>query len=137
MLQFVFAIFLVFGTQQDQVVITTSPTGNQGRNGSISYAKGDVVVTYRDARLEASEVTYDEDTNIVTAEKPVKMVRGDEKLEADHATVNVESKEGDFINVHGEVVPGIFFTAEEAHRTAEGVYRLKNATVTTCCDGPR
>jgi len=137
MLQFVFAILLVFGTQQDQVVITTGPTGVQGRTGSVSYAKGDVLVTFRDARLEASEVTYDEETNIVTAEKPVKMVRGEEHVEADHATVNVESKAGDFVNAHGEVGPGIFFTAEEAHRTAEGLYQLKNASVTTCCDGPR
>ena len=37
----------------------------------------------------------------------------------------------------GEIGPGFFIKAESAHRTEEGHYQLKNATVTTCCDGPR
>src|SRR5206468_3730150 len=67
----------------------------------------------------------------------IRYTRGEEHLEADHVTFNVDTQEGDFTNVSGEVGPGFFITAQEAHRTQEGQYQLKNATVTTCCEGPR
>jgi LPS-assembly protein len=133
--QFAFAIVLFFGTQQDQVEISSK--GTQGLEGHVYHAKDDVIVTYRDVKIEADEVTWDTDSNVVTAGNHVRFTRGEEHLEADHITVNVETKAGDFTNVTGEVGPGFFITAEEAHRTADGKYQLKNATVTTCCDGPR
>src|SRR6266446_5122694 len=130
MLQSVIAIFLLFGTQQDQVEISTAPNGSQERIGSVVHAKQDVVITYRDVRVEADEVTYDENTKIVVAGNHIKFTRGEENLEASHVEINVETKVGDFTDVKGEVGPGFFITAEEAHRTAEGEYQLKNATVT-------
>jgi len=83
-------------------------------------------------RVEADESTYDYDARILTAGNHVKYTRGEEHLEADHITVNTETKEGDFTNVKGEVGPGLFITAETAHRTEDGRFQLKNATVTTC-----
>ena len=88
-------------------------------------------------RVEADTVTRNRSTNILTAGERIRFTRGEEHLEADHLTFNLETKAGDFTNVKGEVGPGFFITAEEAHRTPEGQYHLKNATVTTCCDGPR
>ena len=87
-------------------------------------------------RLDADETTYDRDTNILTAEGHVKYTRGTEHLNADHLTLNTDTKEGDFTNVKGEVGPGMFITAESAHRMEDGRYRLTNATMTTCdvCD---
>ena len=128
------AIVLFLGTQQDQVQIEAR---EQGKNGDVAYAKGNVIVTYKDIRVEADTVTYDESTNILTAGDHIKFDRAGEHLEADHIMVNVETKSGDFTNVSGEVGPGFFITAQEAHRTVEGQYQLKNATVTTCCDAPR
>src|SRR5438874_515938 len=135
MIHVVLAILLFFGTQQDQVEI--SATGPQGWEQHVYNAKDHVVVTYRDMRLEADEVTYDSDAKIVTAGGHIHYTRGEENLEADHISLNVETKAGDFTNVKGEVGPGFFITAEEAHRTEDGQYQLRNATVTTCCDGPR
>jgi LPS-assembly protein len=131
---FALSILLFLGTQQDQVQITA--TGEQGRETSISYAKENVIVTYRDMRVEADEVTYDDDTKILTADGHIKFTRGDEHLEATHLSLDVETKVGDFANVSGKLGPGFLITAQETHRTEEGQYQLKNATVTTC-EGPR
>jgi LPS-assembly protein len=134
-LQFVVSIFLLFGTQQDQVEITAA--GPQEWNEDIYHAKDNVVVTYRDVRLEAGEVTFNRATKVVTADDKIKFNRGEEHVEADHITFNLDTKVGDFTNIRGEVGPGLFINAEEAHRTADGQYELKNARVTTCCDEPR
>jgi LPS-assembly protein len=133
-IQFALSILLFLGTQQDQVQITAD--GPQIREQNIVRVKDNVVVTYRDMRMEADEATYDENTEIVTADGHIKFTRGGEHLQADHVTFNVDSKEGDFTNVNGELGTGFYITAQQAHRTEEGQYQLKNATVTTC-DGPR
>jgi LPS-assembly protein len=135
-------ILLFFGSQQDQIEITAKgPQTRDPKPGAegyyISHAEDNVVVTYRDMRLEADEITYDGETNIVTAGKHIKYTRADEHLEADHLSINVDTKVGDFDNVSGETGPGFFIKAEHAHRTEEGLYQLKNATITTCCDATR
>ena len=134
MIQFALGIFLVLGTQQDQIEITAA--GPQGWDEHIYHAKDNVVVTYRDMRLAADEVTYDDSAKILTADGRLKFSRNEEQLDASHVSFNVETKAGDFSNVSGKMGPGFFITAEQAHRTEEGQYQLKNATVTTC-DGPR
>jgi LPS-assembly protein len=133
--QFVIAIFLLLGTQQDPVV--TIEADQQEMTGSIRRATGNVVATYLDLKVEADSITFDESTSVLTAGERIRYTRAEENVEAEYITLNVQTKVADFKNVHGEVGPGLFFTAEEAHRTAEGQYQLKNATVSTCCDGPR
>jgi LPS-assembly protein len=133
-IQLALGIFVFLGTQQDQIDI--SAAGPQGWEQRVYHAKENVIVTYRDMRIEADEVTYDDDTKIVTAGDHVKFTRGDEVLNASHVRMNVETKAGDFSNVSGKLGPGFFVTAQEAHRTEEGQYQLKNAVVTTC-EGPR
>ena len=129
MIQFALGILLLLGTQQDQIQITAD---QQTREAAVYHAKGNVVVTYRDMRIEADEVTHDDATKILTAEGHVKFTRMQELLEADRASLDVETKEGDFTKVSGNVGPGFYITAQEAHRTEDGQYQLKNATVTTC-----
>ena len=135
MVQFALSIVLFLGTQQGQVVVAEADTLQI--TGRVYHWMGNVVVTYEDMRIEADEATWDQDTNIVTAGNHIKYTRGGEHLEGDHITVNVETKTGDFTNVKGEVGPGFFITAEEAHRASDGRYELKKATVTTCCDAPQ
>ncbi len=134
MIQITLGIFLVLWTQQDQIEITAA--GPQGWEERIYHAKENVTVTYRDMRLVADEVTYNDNTKILTADGHLKFNRGEEQIEASHSSFNVETDAGDFSNVRGQLGPGFFITAQEAHRTEEGQYQLKNATVTTC-DGPR
>src|SRR5262245_14154758 len=136
MLQFDFVIFLLLGTQQDQPEVTIEAS-HQERTGDITRYTGNVIVTYLDLRVEADTVTYDSSTSILTADDHIRYKRGEENLEADHVNYNIDTKVGDFTNVKGEVGPGFFITAQEAHRTVGGQYELTNATITTCCDGPR
>src|SRR5215510_896558 len=136
MLQFVIAILLVFGTQQDQAEVTIEADQSE-RIGDATQYSGNVIVTYSDVRVEADTITYDNSTSILTAGERVRYRRGDEDLEADHVTYNLDTKVGDFTNVNGEVGPGFFITAQQAHRAIGGQYELTNATVSTCCDGPR
>src|SRR5947199_9150189 len=99
-------------------------------------AKCNVVMTYPDLRLAADEVTYADSAKILTANGRLKFSRNEEQLDASHVSLNVETKAGDFSNVSGKMGPGFFITSEQAHRTEEGQYQLKNATV-TACNGPR
>jgi LPS-assembly protein len=133
-IQFALGIFVFFGTQQDQLNI--SAAGPQGWEQHVYHAKDNVVVIYKDVQIEADEITYDDDTKIVAAGDHVKFTRGEEILESSHVSFNVETKAGDFSDVSGKMGPGFFIIAQEAHRTEEGLYQLKNATVTTC-EGPR
>lgn len=134
--QFALAILLLFGTQQDQPNITVEAK-RVDRDGSVVRWTGNVIAAYLGMRVEADTVTFDDATKMLTAGDHILYTRGEEHLEADRIRVNVETKAGDFTNVSGEVGPGFFIKAEEAHRTEDGQYQLKNATVTTCCDGPR
>src|SRR5262249_22317503 len=103
-IQFAFSIFLVLWTQQDQIEITAA--GQQGWQEHIYHAKDNVVVTYRDMRLAADEVTYDDNAKILTANGRLKFSRSEEQLDASHASLNVETKAGDFSNVSGKMGPG-------------------------------
>jgi LPS-assembly protein len=130
------AILLLFGTQQDQREVTVdSDTFDQV--GDVYRYTGNVVAVYEDLKVEADTVTLDRSTNILTAGDHVRYSRGEEHVEADHLTLNVKTKIGDFTNVKGEVGPGFYITAETAHRTEDGRYEIKNGTVTTCCEDAR
>lgn len=137
MVQFAIAILLLAGSQQDQLRIETAPGGFQSREGDVETAKENVVATYRDMHMEADEATWNRVTNIITADGHIIYNREDEHLRADHLSVNVDTKEGDFTNVSGEIGPGFYITAAHAHRTEEGLYELEKATVTSCCDTKR
>jgi hypothetical protein len=127
--QLVIAIVLFAGTQQGQVVNVTADTAEKTEH--LGIWTGHVVFDYEDMHAEADEATYDYDTKILNAGNHVKYTRGEEHLDAEHITLNTETKEGDFTNVKGEV-GGFFITAETAHRTEDGHFQLKNATFTSC-----
>src|SRR5262245_27561825 len=93
-LQFLLSIFLLFGTQQDQVEITAQ--GPQMWVENVYHAKDNVTVAFRDVRMEADEVEWNRDTNVVTANGHIKFARSsEENLEADHVTFNIDTKVGD------------------------------------------
>jgi len=132
-IQFAVVILFFVGTQQDQLEVSAP---KQERNQNIARWTGGVVATYQDVRVEADWATYDETTKELTAGERVRFTRGAESLKADHIAINLGTKAADLTNPSGELGPGFFVTAEEAHRREDGTYYLKNATITTC-DGPR
>jgi LPS-assembly protein len=134
-LQFAIAILLVLGSQQDQLNIVAADS--QSRDGNISHAKGHVVATYRDMKIEADDMTYNDDTQIVEADGHVVYTHEHEHLTGDHVSVHVDTKEGDFTNVSGELGPGFYIKAATAHRTEDGIFRLEKASFSSCCDEKR
>jgi LPS-assembly protein len=135
-LHFAIAIFLLLGTQQDQSDMTVQ-ADKTDLDGNVLHYTGKAVATYQDMKLEADSITWDRNTNLVTADENIRYTRGIEHLQASRATVNVQTKAGDFFMVSGEVGPGFFISAEEAHRTEDGKYEIMRGTLTSCCDGPR
>jgi LPS-assembly protein len=132
-IQFAIVILFFAGTQQDQLEVAAP---KQERSQNIVRWTGGVVATYQDVRVESDWATYDDTTKELTAGDHVRFIRGEENLEADHIAINLDTKAAVLTNVSGELGPGFFVTAEEAQRTEDRTYHLKNATITTC-DGPR
>jgi LPS-assembly protein len=130
------AIFLVLGTQQDQSELTVQ-ADKTDLEGNVLHYTGNAVATYQDMKLEADSITWDRNTDLVTAGENIRYTRGEEHLQASRATVNIRTKAGDFFVVSGEVGPGFFISAQQAHRTEDGKYEITKGTVTSCCDGPR
>src|SRR5215471_8364030 len=93
-------------------------------DGDVLQYTGHAVATYQDMKLEADSITWDRNTNLVTANENIRYTRGSEHLLASRATVNVQTKAGDFFTVSGEVGPGFFTSTEEAHRTEDGKYEI-------------
>ena len=80
----------------------------QSRHGEMSYASGNVVITYGDHILRADSITYNHATDDVTADGHVQLTGGenDEHIEATHGTYNLRTETGRFYEVHGSV--GVF-----------------------------
>jgi LPS-assembly protein len=77
----------------------------QSKHGDVYYASGNVVLTYGDHVLRADNLTYNNDTDDVTAEGHVVLTGGenDEHIEATHGTYNLRTQTGRFYEVHGSV----------------------------------
>lgn len=133
MLQLALLLFVWTG-QQGEVVITSD--GPQEREGSVYRVTRNVVVTYQDVRIEADRLTWDESTNEVDAGDRVRFTRGNESLEGARLTMDLDTRSGVLTNARGQLGAGFFIVAEEARRRQDGLYEVRNASITTC-GGPR
>jgi LPS-assembly protein len=129
MLQLALLLLLSAG-QQSEVVITSD--GPQEREGSIYRVTRNVVVTYQDVRIEADQVTWNESTNEVDAGDRVRFIKGNESLEGARFSMDLDTKAGVLTNASGQLGAGFFVVAEEARRREDGLYEVRNATITTC-----
>ncbi|HEY4354859.1 MAG TPA: LPS assembly protein LptD [Acidobacteriaceae bacterium] len=138
---------------------TVIKTGKQGSAVDLTYdtlskhddvymASGNVIVTYGDHTLRADIMTYNEDTNDVTAEGHVRLTGGAnaEYMEASHGTYNLESQTGRFYDVSGSVglhelphaeenapPPNPFlFSGRMVVKTGPQNYEVYDGSVTSC-----
>src|SRR3954469_3535920 len=106
MMTFAFALLLFF-QQSDVLEVSVDPyTGKQQLAGDVWTATGNVVVTYKDIRIEADSVTYNEKTREITAGEHVKFTRADEHLEGEQLELNYGTQAGTMRKVSGYVGPG-------------------------------
>jgi LPS-assembly protein len=97
------AFALPTGKDSEDVVLESDLP--QSRHGNMSYASGNVELTYGDHILRADSLTYDHDTEDVTVEGHITLTGGqnDEHIEADHGIYNLRTQTGRFYKVHGSV----------------------------------
>ncbi len=81
----------------------------QTRHDNVYAASGGVVLTYGDHVLRADAITYDSDTNEVTATGNVRLTGGenDEDIHASHGVYNLKTQAGRFYDVSGSILVGM------------------------------
>jgi LPS-assembly protein len=117
----------------------------QRKEGDIYFADGNVEIQYRNLRLRADHVQYDTKTYQATASGQVRFDADTQHLMADSADFNVQSGEGLFEHVRGEVTvehkqntnilvsPNpLSFEAQEVRRVDPRTYYIEHAWLTVC-----
>ena len=96
----------------------------QSRMGSSLVLDGNVVVTYRDRRVEADHIEYDKETGELTATGHLKATGGanNEIITASHGTMNLRTQTGRFYDVTGSV--GLKTVEQQ-----DGVYERQSVSV--------
>lgn len=97
------AIMLPAPDDTSMVVIESS--GPQTKTGSRYTLDGDVVITYKDRRVEADHIDYDSETGDLNANGHLKVSGGQnsESITASHGTMNLKTQTGRFFDVKGSV----------------------------------
>ena len=117
----------------------------QRQVGKKFFADGNVDIVYRDVRLRADHVEFDDETKVAIARGHVQFDRDEQHLDADTATFELRTGHGVFHNVHGSFKtqrrPNInllvssnplLFYAVEVERVDERVYKIREAWLTVC-----
>ncbi len=126
----ILALLLIVPPQDDLVV----SADRLERTGSVVTYAGDVVVTFRDMRVEADTIVYEETTQILKAADAVTFERGAERLTGRLLEINLDTTAGSLRDATGALGPSYLIQAAEVHRLEDGRYELFDATVTTCDD---
>ena len=117
----------------------------QRKEGDVFFADGKVQIDYRNLRLRADHVQYNAKTYMALASGHVQLDVETQHLTADSAEFNVQSGEGRFEHVHGEVrvqrrpnsyilvSPNpLVFEAQEVRRVDSRTYLIEHAWLTVC-----
>src|SRR5579862_8056251 len=117
----------------------------QRKEGDVYIADGKVEIQYRNLRFRADHVQYDTKTYKATASGHILFDVDTQHLSADSAEFNVQSGEGVFEHVRGEVATEhqpnanvlispnpLVFEAREVRRVDARTYEIDHAWVTVC-----
>lgn len=132
--------------EKSTTLVTEADT--QSRVGNRLVLDGNVVVTFRDRRVEADHIEYDEETGELTATGHLKATGGanNEIITASHGTMNVRTQTGRFYDVTGSVgrktvdrktvvytnSNPFLFTGRLVVKTGPQEYEVYDGTVTSC-----
>ncbi|MBS1800339.1 MAG: LPS-assembly protein LptD [Acidobacteria bacterium] len=97
------AIMLPAADDGTTVVIESS--GPQAKTGSRYTLDRDVVITYKDRRVEADHIDYDSESGELNASGHLKVTGGEnsEMISASHGSMNLKTQTGRFFDVTGSV----------------------------------
>jgi len=130
---------------KDQSSTVAIRSDSQGKNGTMYYARGHVVLTYQEMNVTADEATYNEATQEVVAKGHVTYNDPTGHLEADELHYNVATGKGWFLNGRGYVRPHVkprhgviqtespfYVQARIVERLNQLSYKIRDGRVTTC-----
>ena len=147
------SIFALRGAAAQEIIPPTSSgeasvrleAEQQRKEGDLYLADGKVEIQYRNFRLRADHVQYNTKTYMATAHGHVLFDADTQHLTADSAEFNVQSGEGLFERVRGEVTmehkansdmlvsPNpLVFEAQEVRRLDARTYWIEHAWLTVC-----
>ncbi|WP_334268174.1 LPS-assembly protein LptD [Edaphobacter sp. HDX4] len=131
----------------DDTTVVIESSGPQKKTGSRYTLDRDVVITYRDRRVEADHIDYDSDTGELNASGHLKVTGGQnsESISASHGTMNLKTQTGRFFDVKGTVgfrPPGqkplydngqpFIFEGRIVVKTGPRNYDVYDGSVTSC-----
>ena len=89
----------------DGSTVVIESSGPQAKTGGRYTLDRDVVITYKDRRVEADHIDYDSDTGELNATGHLKVSGGQnaEMISASHGTMNLKTQTGRFFDVKGSV----------------------------------
>lgn len=125
--------------------LATLEAEKQSQIGNIAYADGHVDLHYKDVRMRADHVEYNDDTGEVVARGNIILDRLDQHVEAADANYNLNTGRGTFHHVNATlgvqrrpnptllVSPNpLHFEADEAERLDEETYKVHRGWITVC-----
>lgn len=98
-------------------------------------AEGDVEITYRNARLTADYIEFQEKTGEALAIGNVVYEEGVETLTADRAEFNLDTELGTITVGKLSLADDQYFTGKQIIKTGEETYTIKQGTFTACDSG--
>ena len=138
---------IVLPAPEDGSTVVIESAGPQKKIGSRYTLDDDVVITYRDRRVEADHIDYDIDTGDLNASGHLKVSGGqnNESISASHGTMNLKTQTGRFYDVKGTVgfrPPGqkpvydngqpFLFEGKIVVKTGPQSYDVYEGSVTSC-----
>jgi len=153
LLAFIASLFALHRAAAQQIIPPSSSgqasvrleADQQRKEGDLYLADGNVEIQYRKLRLRADHVQYDTKTYKATARGHVIFDADTQHLTADSADFNVQSGEGLFEHVRGEVTAEhkqntnilvspnpLVFEAQEVRRVDPRTYWIEHAWLTVC-----
>lgn len=131
--------------QQRHGPLATLEAEKQSQVGNVAYADGNVDLHYKDLRLRADHVEYNDDTGEVVARGHILLDRLDQHVEADDAKYNLNDGRGTFHHVSGTMgiqrrpnptllisSNPIHFEAQQADRLDDSTYKVHKGWITVC-----
>ena len=94
--------------------------------------EGEVKLTYQNVIISADKIRYTFKTQEAVAEGHVIIDQGPQRLSADRAVYNLETKTGTFYKAKASLDPSIYFTGAEIRKTGEDTYEMTDGVFTSC-----
>src|SRR5271156_1735345 len=114
--------------------LATLEAEKQSQIGNIAYADGHVDLHYKDVRMRADHVEYNDDTGEVAARGHIVLDRLDQHVEADDGHYNLNSGRGTFHHVSATLGiqrrpnPTLLISSNPLHFDADAADRLDDST---------